>query len=135
MIPLLHVCHALHRHRTNPASGPPLQPFHALLPVRYEDAVRVICAWCEQEGKETLIDEVGLYDQAMTSHGICEDHELVILKQVRQLRAKQRRLRRRGLPRVAAEAAPRPSSSWKAVSRARRRSREAPPQLSLPFID
>jgi len=51
--------------------------------------MKVICAWCEQEGKETLIGEIGLYDQAMTSHGICDDHEKAILKQIRELRIKQ----------------------------------------------
>lgn len=47
--------------------------------------MRVICAWCEQEGKETLIGEVGLYDRPVTSHGICDDHKKAMLKQLRKL--------------------------------------------------
>jgi hypothetical protein len=45
--------------------------------------MQVICAWCENEGKETLIGEVGLYEGQMTSHGICDDHEKALLKQIK----------------------------------------------------
>ena len=51
--------------------------------------MRVICAWCEREGEETLFGEIGLYDQPLTSHGICDDHQKVILNQIRELRIKQ----------------------------------------------
>jgi hypothetical protein len=44
--------------------------------------MKVICAWCEREGRQTLIGEVGLYDRQMTSHGICRNHEKVVLKQI-----------------------------------------------------
>jgi hypothetical protein len=57
--------------------------------LRYEVTVKVQCAWCEKEGKETLIGEVGLYDGPMTSHGICGDHEKVVLKQIAELRIKR----------------------------------------------
>jgi len=50
--------------------------------------MKVICAWCEQEGKETLIGEAGLYDRPMTSHGICEAHKKVLLTQIEDLRMK-----------------------------------------------
>jgi hypothetical protein len=50
--------------------------------------MKVICAWCEQEGKETLIGEVGLYGRGMTSHGICDDHKKVLLTQIRKLKIK-----------------------------------------------
>ena len=45
--------------------------------------MQVICAWCENEGKETLIGEVGLYEGQMTFHGICDDHEKALLKQIK----------------------------------------------------
>ena len=51
--------------------------------------MKVICAWCEQEGKEMLIGEVGQYERPMTSHGICGAHKKVILKQIEELRIKQ----------------------------------------------
>jgi len=47
--------------------------------------MQVICAWCEREGTQTLIDEVELYDRKMTSHGICRKHEKAVLKQIQQL--------------------------------------------------
>ena len=50
--------------------------------------MKVVCAWCEREGKEMLTGEVGLYDRPMTSHGICDDHEKVLLKQIEELRIK-----------------------------------------------
>lgn len=51
--------------------------------------MKVICAWCEQEGTETLISEAGLYDGPLPSHGICANHEQAMLRQVRELRIKQ----------------------------------------------
>ena len=57
-----------------------LEGYSALTLLKYEVTVKVICAWCEREGKETLIGEVGLYDRSMTSHGICDDHEQVVRK-------------------------------------------------------
>ena len=44
--------------------------------------MKVICAWCENEGRETLIGEIGLFDMEVTSHGICLDHEEVLLRQI-----------------------------------------------------
>ena len=48
--------------------------------------MKVICAWCEQEGRQLLLSEVELYDRQMTSHGICGDHKKVVLKQIQRLR-------------------------------------------------
>ncbi len=63
--------------------------------------MKVVCAWCETEGKETLIGEIGLYDIEVTSHGICIDHEKVLLNQIKELRLKQNpRLRRPRRPRI-----------------------------------
>ena len=47
--------------------------------------MKVICAWCEREGRQTLIGEAELYDRKMTSHGICRNHKKVLLKQFQQL--------------------------------------------------
>ena len=99
--------------------------------------MKVVCAWCETEGKETLIGEIGLYDVEVTSHGICIDHEKVLLQQIKELKVKQnpklRRPRRArvqprssGSPRV-----PNCTTPW----RRRRTHRMPAAQLSLPFGD
>jgi len=44
--------------------------------------MKVICAWCEHEGKETLIGDISLYDMEITSHGICVDHEQGLLREI-----------------------------------------------------
>ena len=103
--------------------------------------MKVICAWCEQEGNETLIGEVGLYDRPMTSHGICDDHEKVIWKQIEELRIKQNpRLHRRRHSRAKSR-----SSNPIAASRTTRirtptrrrllKDRLSSAQLPLPFSD
>jgi hypothetical protein len=97
--------------------------------------MKVICAWCENEGKETLIREIGLYDVGMTSHGICHDHEKVLLKQIDQLNRKQYpRLRRSRRPALQPRSSSAPviancATPW----RRRREHRMSPAQLSLPF--
>ena len=47
--------------------------------------MKVICAWCEREGRQTLIGEAALFDRKMTSHGICRNHKNALLKQFQQL--------------------------------------------------
>ena len=101
--------------------------------------MKVICAWCEREGRQTLIDEVELYDRKMTSHGICRTHQKVLLKQIQQLPNRENpRPQRRRLSRTK----PR-SSTWLPASRTirtrtptRRRllkNRLSSAQLQLPF--
>lgn len=103
--------------------------------------MKVTCAWCEQEGKETLIDEVGLYDRSMTSHGICDDHEQVVKTQIRELRIKQNpRLHRRRQSRAKSRAsgslpASRPTHSCTPAPRRLRKDRLFGAQLRLPFLD
>jgi len=97
--------------------------------------MKVICAWCENEGKETLIGEIGLYDIDLTSHGICVDHEKVLLGQIRSLKRKHSpRLRRtRRLPSRTSTSVtvPNCTTPWR-----RRRTHRLPAaQLSLPFSD
>lgn len=48
-----------------------------------EVIMKVLCAWCEQEGKRTLIREVGLANRLIVSHGICCVHEVMLLKRIR----------------------------------------------------
>lgn len=104
--------------------------------------MKVICAWCEDEGKETLIGEIGLYDWQVTSHGICIDHEKVLLRQIEELTLKQNpRLQRPRRPRIkpksscpssVSEAIPSCTTTW---HRRRCKNRMSTAQLSLPFTD
>ena len=101
--------------------------------------MKVICAWCEREGRQTLIGELELYDRKMTSHGICRKHEKVVLRQIQQLSNRENpRLQRRRLSRSKLG-----SSTWLPASRTTRM--RTPPrrrllkdrlfsaQLQLPF--
>jgi hypothetical protein len=103
--------------------------------------MKVICAWCEQEGKETHIGELELYDRPMTSHGICDDHEKVILKQIRELRDKEiSRLGRRRHSRANSRASTRvPAARTTHLCTSTRRrllnKRLFSAQLRLPFTD
>ncbi len=99
--------------------------------------MKVVCAWCENEGKETLIGEIGLYDIEVTSHGICLDHEQVLLQQIKELKMKQSpKLRRPRRPRAQPRSSGSPlppncTTPW----RRRRTHRMSVAQLSLPFDD
>jgi hypothetical protein len=95
--------------------------------------MKVICAWCEQEGRRTLIAEVELYDRKMTSHGICRHHKKVVLKQIQQRPNRENpRLHRRRRSRTKLR-----SSTWLPASRTTRRrllkDRRSSAQLQLPF--
>lgn len=103
------------------------------------EIMKVICAWCEREGRQTLIVEVGLYDRKMTSHGICRNHKKVVLKQIQQLPNRENpRLQRRRLSRMKLR-----SSTWLPASRTTRmrtptrrrllKDRLSSAQLQLPF--
>lgn len=50
--------------------------------------MKVICAWCEHEGKGTLTGHTGLSDRPAVSHGICEQHKQAFLKQLASRRPK-----------------------------------------------
>src|SRR5580765_8528142 len=78
--------------------------------------MKVICAWCEREGRQTLIADVELYDRQMTSHGICPHHKKVVLGQIQQLPNRENpRLQRRRLSRTKLR-----SSTWLPASRTTR---------------
>ena len=99
--------------------------------------MKVVCAWCENEGKETLIGMISLYDIDVTSHGICFDHEKVLLQQIEDIKMKHNpRLRRSRRPRIQL----RSSGSAMVTNcttpwRRRRSHRMSAAQLSLPFTE
>jgi DNA-binding NarL/FixJ family response regulator len=43
----------------------------------------VLCAWCEEEGQPALMREAEPHNVRLQSHGICDAHEKVLLKQIR----------------------------------------------------
>ena len=100
--------------------------------------MKVICAWCENEGRETLIRALDLYDAEVTSHGICIDHEKVLLRQIEDLKITQSpRLRRSRRPRMTSRLSGSPTVQNCAIPWRRHRTqrRLSPAQLSLPFDD
>ena len=99
--------------------------------------MKVVCAWCETEGKETLIGEIGLYDVDVTSHGICIDHEKVLLHQIKDLKRQQNpKLRRPRRLRIQPRSSGSPTVPNCTTPWRRRRTHRMPSaQLSLPFGD
>ena len=47
--------------------------------------MKVLCAWCEQEGKPALIRESESNACAQAPHGICREHESALRKRVEVL--------------------------------------------------
>lgn len=45
--------------------------------------MRVVCAWCEKEGRPAVLREDKSRDASVTTHGICEDHRLKVLYEIR----------------------------------------------------
>ena len=43
----------------------------------------VVCAWCQQQGRTTVLGEKEPLDWAVVSHGICEEHAQAFLAEVR----------------------------------------------------
>ena len=58
--------------------------------------MKVLCAWCEEEGKQALIRESESDPDpcAMATHGICREHEGALLKQIAVLARKQKQKER-----------------------------------------
>ena len=44
--------------------------------------MRVICAWCKQEGRNSLLGECEPFDDKTESHGICARHSQTLLEQL-----------------------------------------------------
>ena len=47
----------------------------------------VVCAWCQHQGRTTVLREKEPFDWPVVSHGICEEHSAVFLAQVRERKA------------------------------------------------
>jgi hypothetical protein len=43
----------------------------------------VVCAWCQEQGRTTVLGEKEPLDRPLISHGICEEHARVFLAEVR----------------------------------------------------
>ena len=46
----------------------------------------VVCAWCQHQGRLTVLREKEPLDHPMISHGICEEHLVAFLAEVRAQR-------------------------------------------------
>lgn len=44
--------------------------------------MKVVCAWCERQGRIAVLREKAP-DQGGVSHGICDDHALLLLAEIR----------------------------------------------------
>lgn len=55
----------------------------------------VLCAWCEQEGRQALIHETEPRDQQSESHGMCDAHEQALLAQLNRSKEQIRHIPRR----------------------------------------
>jgi wyosine [tRNA(Phe)-imidazoG37] synthetase (radical SAM superfamily) len=56
----------------------------------------VVCAWCQRQGRTTVLREKEPLDWAVVSHGICEEHAKTFLAEVRETKAAAISLDRRG---------------------------------------
>ena len=45
--------------------------------------MKVVCAWCQKEGRPALLWEDKSYNLPVESHGICEDHSVRLLRKIR----------------------------------------------------
>ncbi len=50
--------------------------------------MNILCAWCEEEGKQALIGMTESGPCTMATHGICRQHEVALLKQIAVLARK-----------------------------------------------
>lgn len=50
--------------------------------------MRVLCSWCEKEGKPSLIGVKEPLDDPAETHGLCPDHRLAIEAEIEALRKK-----------------------------------------------
>ena len=45
--------------------------------------MKVVCAWCQKEGRPALIREDDSGDAPFDSHGICDDHSVKLLHEIK----------------------------------------------------
>lgn len=43
----------------------------------------VVCAWCQRQGRTTVLREKEPLDYPAVSHGICEEHSLEFMAEIR----------------------------------------------------
>ena len=55
----------------------------------------VVCAWCEHQGRTTVLGVKEPFGQPIISHGICEEHALTFLAELRELETADTSLDRR----------------------------------------
>ncbi|MDO8356919.1 MAG: hypothetical protein Q7U76_11070 [Nitrospirota bacterium] len=53
--------------------------------------MNILCAWCEEEGKQALIGVTESDPSTMATHGICRQHEVALLTQIATLARKMKR--------------------------------------------
>jgi hypothetical protein len=56
----------------------------------------VVCAWCQRQGRTTVLREKEPFDRPMVSHGICEEHARAFLAELREVTTSRISLDRRG---------------------------------------
>ena len=48
-----------------------------------EVAMTVVCAWCQHQGRMTVLREKEPLDYPVVSHGICEEHAVAFMDEIR----------------------------------------------------
>jgi len=61
-----------------------------------EKPMKVVCAWCQDQGRTTVLREKEPFDRPTISHGICEEHARLFLEEVRETKTAVPALDRRG---------------------------------------
>ena len=56
----------------------------------------VVCAWCQRQGRTTVLREKAPFDRPMVTHGICEEHARAFLAELREATTSRISLDRRG---------------------------------------
>ena len=53
--------------------------------VTKERLMTVVCAWCQHQGRTTVLREKEPFDHPVVSHGICEEHAKAFLAGARSI--------------------------------------------------
>lgn len=53
--------------------------------------MKIICAWCEKEGLQSLMGEKPPYSSDVVSHGMCEYHEEKFIEDAIALSVRRKR--------------------------------------------
>ena len=56
----------------------------------------VVCAWCQRQGRTTVLREKEPFDRPVVTHGICEEHARAFLAELREATTARISLDRRG---------------------------------------